>query len=204
MLNLIPLDYDEDRECSTKLLISTISGELARNLAVIIAEDVNTGQMIRCDVIVDVIASLAITTTTRELFLEDAPEDFEVHAFDDQGNMFSSVQGIEFEWSLEEGPTILRFIQFKDSQYETPQHIAELEEENKRGYVVLLEGVKTGTIKVSVGLPQPEYEHIELSEVSLSVIANLIIMPSDTYIMAGDTITFRILNVSLLLVFRRR
>lgn len=69
-------------------------------------------------------------------------------------NMFSSMEGIEFEWTLEAGPsgasTVLRFIRFRDSPYETPGHVGELEEEDRRGYVVLLEGVKTGTAKVSV------------------------------------------------------
>lgn len=68
-------------------------------------------------------------------------------------NMFSSMEGIEFEWTLEAGPkgdsTVLRFIRFSDSPYETPPHVGELEEENRRGYVVLLEGVKTGTARVS-------------------------------------------------------
>lgn len=39
----------------------------------------------RCDVIVDIIKSLAVTTTTRELYMEEAPEMFEVRADDNQG-----------------------------------------------------------------------------------------------------------------------
>lgn len=58
-----------------------------------------------------------------------------------------------FDWSLAcLGPnkklTVLRFMTFKDSPYETPQSIAKLEEENKKGHIVLLEGVKTGSAKV--------------------------------------------------------
>lgn len=45
--------------------------------------------------------------------------------------------------------TVLRFITFKDSPYGTPSTIAALEEANKKGNIVLLEGVKTGTAKVS-------------------------------------------------------
>lgn len=68
-----------------KVEISTVTKEAARNIAVVLAEDVHTRQTLRCDVIVDVINSLSISTTTRELFMEEAPEDFEVKAFDDQG-----------------------------------------------------------------------------------------------------------------------
>lgn len=85
VINLIPLDPDEERGCSTKVVITTVSREFARNIAVVLAEDVSSRQVLRCDVIVDAIASLTITTTTRELFMEEAPETFEVHAFDDQG-----------------------------------------------------------------------------------------------------------------------
>lgn len=44
-----------------------------------------TGFILRCDVIVDIIKSLAVTTTTRELYMEEAPEMFEVRADDNQG-----------------------------------------------------------------------------------------------------------------------
>lgn len=56
----------------------------------VLAEDVNTKQTLRCDVIVDVIYNLQISTTTKELFMEEAPEYFEVSAYDDQGDCVNS------------------------------------------------------------------------------------------------------------------
>ncbi len=44
-----------------------------------------TGQTLRCDVFVDTISRIDITTRTRELLLEEEPERFEVQAFDDEG-----------------------------------------------------------------------------------------------------------------------
>lgn len=41
--------------------------------------------VLRCDVLVDSIHRLEIVTTTRELYVEEAPEEFEVRAYDDQG-----------------------------------------------------------------------------------------------------------------------
>jgi hypothetical protein len=38
-------------------------------------------------VIVDVISALDLVTTTRELYMEEAPEAFEVRAYDDQGSV---------------------------------------------------------------------------------------------------------------------
>lgn len=44
-----------------------------------------SGQILRCDVIIDSLHSIEIVTTTRVLFLEDAPEAFEVVAKNDRG-----------------------------------------------------------------------------------------------------------------------
>ena len=53
---------------------------------------------LRCDVFVDTIHKIEITTTTRELLLEEAPEMFDVRAFDEEGTRLcvslSSVHGV--------------------------------------------------------------------------------------------------------------
>lgn len=43
---------------------------------------------------------------------------------------------------------VLRYITFRDSPYETPPAIDLLENTGKKGYSVLLEGVKSGSAKV--------------------------------------------------------
>lgn len=193
---LTMIDEEPDFGCSTKAVVSPITKDISRNIAVVLAEDVYTKTTLRCDVIVDAIHSLSISTTTRELFMDETPESFEVVAYDDQGNLFSTLEGIEFDWTITSmGPnkdTILRYIPFKMSPYETPHSIDELEEFNKKGYIILLEGVKSGTAKVSVKLPFLEYKHIEPSEVQLMVVANLVLTPSDVYLMPGDSVTFKV------------
>lgn len=68
------------------------------------------------------------------------------------GNQFTSLDGVEFEWSLKvvRTPiyTVLRFIPFKDSSYRTPPDLYELDQKNKQGHMVLVEGVKTGSALV--------------------------------------------------------
>ena len=49
------------------------------------------GRVLRTDVIADTIRSLQIVTKTHELYLEEAPEEFTVRAYDDQGNEFRYV-----------------------------------------------------------------------------------------------------------------
>ena len=43
---------------------------------------------------------IEITTTTTELLLGQSPELLDVIAFDDTGNLFSSLDGLVFDWEL--------------------------------------------------------------------------------------------------------
>ncbi|XP_076279834.1 nucleoporin 210 [Lasioglossum baleicum] len=204
IIQLIPINENVERTCSSAILIQTITRESSRNTAIVLAEDVNTGQFLRCDVIVDAIYSLNLVTTTRELYIEEAPEAFEVRAYDEQGNEFTTLAGVEFVWNIEnadkrvsDGKTannILRFMTYQESQYETPPTVAALDVIDKKGHIVLLEGIKTGTAKVSVRLPHPEYKHVPSIEVELIVIANLIIIPSDITVMAHDSFKYKIMQ----------
>lgn len=45
---------------------------------------------------------------------------------------------------------VLRFMTYEESQYERPASIAALDSIGKRGNIVLIEGVRTGTAKVSI------------------------------------------------------
>ncbi|CAG9865544.1 unnamed protein product [Phyllotreta striolata] len=196
LIGITPLDQNPNEDCSTKVLLFTISKEKARNIAVVLAEDLHSRETLRCDVILDTISELRITTTTRELFMEEAPEHFEVNAYDDQGNEFSTLEGIEFEWNIvtlsSNKQTVLRYITYKDSPYEAPTGIVELEERKKKGHSVLLEGVKSGSAKVTVSLPFNEYKNIPPCEVQLMVVANILITPPEVYVMKGDVAQFNV------------
>ncbi|XP_050315586.1 nuclear pore membrane glycoprotein 210 [Anthonomus grandis grandis] len=200
IIQLTLLSENEELQCSSKVIVSTVTKEAARNIAVVLAEDVHTKQNLRCDVIVDVIHSLAVTTTTKELFMEEAPENFEVKAYDDQGNEFSTLELIEFDWNIIPlGPnkeSVIRYITYRDSPYEIPPGIQPLEDENKKGYSILLEGVKSGSAKITVKLPYPEYKHVETSEVQLMIVANLLLTPAEVYVMPGETVPFKIFYIN--------
>jgi hypothetical protein len=63
------------------------------------------------------------------------------------------LDGVEFNWSLKvlRSPinTVLKFISFKDSSYRTPPDLYDLDQKNRQGHMVLVEGVKTGSVLVS-------------------------------------------------------
>lgn len=89
LIAITPIYEDIDRsECTFKATVTTLSREKRRNTAFVLAEDLATGEVLRCDVILDVIDKLDVLTTTRELYLEEAPETFELWAKDSQGIEF--------------------------------------------------------------------------------------------------------------------
>ncbi|XP_065087811.1 nuclear pore membrane glycoprotein 210 [Ochlerotatus camptorhynchus] len=203
--------YDETNDdCSYRVVVTVINKEKRRNTAIVLAEDLVTGEVLRCDVILDVIDQLGVLTTTRELYLEEAPETFELWALDDQGNAFTTLEGIEFNWQLASHRAVdfrhgdsesawsqvLRFLTFSESKFHVvPKAIERLEQAKVQGYMVLLEGINTGSARVTAKLPYAEYSHVSPVEVNIMVLANLILDPSDVYIMTGDTVNFKVLQL---------
>lgn len=46
-------------------------------------------------------------------------------------------------------------------------------------------------------MPYPEYSHVPIIEVHISVLANIILEPSDVFVLEGDKINFRILQLKM-------
>lgn len=65
----------------------------------------------------------------------------------------------------------------------------------KKGHMILLDGINSGSAKVIVKLPHPEYKEVREVEVDITVLANLIIDPVDVKILVGDSISFRVLQL---------
>ncbi|CAB3380542.1 Hypothetical predicted protein [Cloeon dipterum] len=190
------------RGCSSQAVVSAVTSEVGRHTAIIIAEDINSGEVLRCDVIVDSIASLNIVTTTREIFIEEAPEVFEVQAYDDLGNKFTTLEGFAFEWKVRTvskrvkdsslAPTVIRVLKFEDSHYKTPSaSLGEIERIGLHGSRVLLYGVSTGQAEISVSLAQPQYQNVRPApSVVLAVVANLLLDPLDTLLMPNTKVRY--------------
>lgn len=70
------------------------------------------------------------------------------------------MDGLVFRWTFEGHSTdpetgnepVLRWVQFSDSSYEVKPSIAALETLGYQGHVILIEGLRTGSAKVSVRL----------------------------------------------------
>jgi nuclear pore complex protein Nup210 len=194
---LIQIETVYDHEfCANKVIITAMAKEKTKKTAFVLAENLDTHEVARVDVILDKIHSIAVHTTTRELYLEEAPETFEMVAQDDQGNHFSTLEGVEFNWRIENRQQVLRFLTFSESNYhQVPKEIEKFEAMGKRGHLILLDGINSGTAKVFVRLPHNEYKTVPEVQVDIAVLANLIIEPMEANILVGDSINFKVLQL---------
>uniref|UniRef100_A0A671VZW8 Nucleoporin 210 n=1 Tax=Sparus aurata TaxID=8175 RepID=A0A671VZW8_SPAAU len=199
------LDEDSSKGCSRKAVVQALSTQPSRLTSIIIAEDVVTGQVLRCDAIVDIISEIQIVSTTRELHLEDSPLALRIHALDSEGNTFSTLSGLVFDWTLVKDVDVngfsdsynsLRVLKFSESTYNPPTYISEMERVGKQGDIILVSGLKTGHAKLKAKIQEPLYKDVGAAEVRLLILENIMLSPAhDVYLLAGTSIRYRLLKI---------
>ncbi|KAI8439283.1 hypothetical protein MSG28_013120 [Choristoneura fumiferana] len=100
IIDLEPIYEDSWGHCSRSAKVSVSKTCVPPGSVIILAEEVNSGEILRGDVSIDKISSLKVMSTTWKLYLEEAPEAFEVVAYDELGNKFSTLEGVTFEWTI--------------------------------------------------------------------------------------------------------
>ncbi|XP_041052651.1 nuclear pore membrane glycoprotein 210-like [Carcharodon carcharias] len=197
--------YQNDTECSNTALISVRSTQPTRLTSIIIAEETVTGQVLRCDVMVDIINQIEIVSTTRELYVDDSLLKLTVRALDEEGNTFSSLEGFIFEWSImknedmdniAESPSKIRIMKFSESTYLPPAYIARMEKEGKQGDIILVSGLMTGTANLKTRLQDPIYKNVPAAVIRVIILENIILSPAnDIYLLIGAIIRYRVAKV---------
>uniref|UniRef100_A0A1I8AJS5 Nuclear pore membrane glycoprotein n=1 Tax=Steinernema glaseri TaxID=37863 RepID=A0A1I8AJS5_9BILA len=180
--------------CSSRAVVTAVSKHAEEHSAVIFAQDTQTGTSLSCGVTVDVIKSISITTTTRILHIDAAPAKMVVEAFNREGDRFSNLGDIPFEWNFS-GKEVkpLRIVPFSQSKYEAPEGIQKLENAKKKGFVILVEGHSTGSAKLTAKLSESYFENVNGNSIDLVVVANLILVPSsDVFVIPHSTIRYGI------------
>ncbi|XP_060621976.2 nuclear pore membrane glycoprotein 210 [Anolis sagrei] len=192
----------DDRQCSQKAIVLAKSSQVARLTSIILAEDIFTGQVLRCDAIVDIIHEIHIVSTTKELYLEDSPLQLKIQALDSEGNTFSTLAGLAFEWMVMKGPEMnefsdshnaLRILKFSESTYIPPSYILEMEKVARQGDIVLVSGMKTGSSKLKARIQEPVYKNVPAAEVRLFILENIILNPAyDVYLLVGMSVRYKV------------
>nr|XP_041573643.1 nuclear pore membrane glycoprotein 210-like [Taeniopygia guttata] len=188
--------------CSQRALVQARSSQPTRLTTIISAEDTLTGQVLRCDAIVDLIHGIQVVSTMRELYLEDSPLELKIHALDSEGNTFSTLAGLVFDWTLVKDPepdgfsdshNTLRILKFLESTYIPPSYILEMEKVAKQGDTILVSGIKTESSKLKARLQESIYKNVQPSEVRLLILENIFLNPTyDIYLLVGTSIQYRV------------
>ncbi|KAJ3587076.1 hypothetical protein NHX12_013466 [Muraenolepis orangiensis] len=196
---------DVSRDCSQSAVLQAISTQPTRLTSIILAEDVVTGQVLRCDAIVDIISEIKIVSTTRELHLEDSPLELKIHAGDSEGNTFSTLAGLVFDWTIvkdadldgySDSSNSLRVLKFSESTYTPPGYINEMERAGKQGDIILVSGLKTGHAKLKAKIQESLYKDVGAAEVKLLILENILLSPAhDVYLLAGTSIKYKVQKI---------
>nr|XP_041574619.1 nuclear pore membrane glycoprotein 210 isoform X6 [Taeniopygia guttata] len=192
--------------CSQRALVQARSSQPTRLTTIISAEDTLTGQVLRCDAIVDLIHGIQVVSTSRELYLEDSPLELKIHALDSEGNTFSTLAGLVFDWTVVKDPepdgfsdshNTLRILKFLESTYIPPSYILEMEKVDKQGDTILVSGIKTGSSKLKARLQESIYKNVQPAEVRLLILENIFLNPTyDIYLLVGTSIQYRVEKLS--------
>ncbi|XP_069823220.1 nuclear pore membrane glycoprotein 210 [Dendropsophus ebraccatus] len=195
----------DDRQCSQRAVVQARATHPTRLTSIIFAEDIYTGQVLRCDAIVDIVHDIQIVSTTRELYLEDSPLKLKIQALDSEGNTFSTLAGIAFEWAVVKDSDVdgysdshntLRILKFLESTYVPPAYISEMEKVAKQGDTILVSGMKTGSSKLRARMLEPVYENVTPAEVRLLILENILLYPaSDIYLLVGSSIKYKVQKI---------
>uniref|UniRef100_A0A8D2JFM4 Nucleoporin 210 n=1 Tax=Varanus komodoensis TaxID=61221 RepID=A0A8D2JFM4_VARKO len=199
-----PIEQDND-QCSQRAIVQARSSQGTRLTSIILAEDVSTGQVLRCDAIVDIIHDIHIVSTTKELYLEDSPLQLNIQALDSEGNTFSTLAGLAFEWTVMKDPEIngfsdshnaLRILKFSESTYIPPPYIWGMEKVGKQGDIVLVSGMKTGSSKLKARIQETTYKNVPAAEVRLFILENIILNPAyDLYLLVGMSVQYKVQKI---------
>ncbi|XP_056129550.1 nuclear pore membrane glycoprotein 210 [Lampris incognitus] len=199
------INADRSRGCSQSAVLQALSTQSSRLTSIILAEDVVTGQVLRCDAIVDIISEIQIVSTTRELHLEDSPLELKIHALDSEGNTFSTLAGLVFDWTIVKEADVngftdlynsLRVLKFSESTYTPPGYITEMERVGKQGDIILVSGLKTGHAKLKAKIQEALYKDVGAAEVRLLILENILLSPAhDVYLLAGTSIQYRVQKI---------
>ncbi|KAJ8384181.1 hypothetical protein AAFF_G00207990 [Aldrovandia affinis] len=198
------LDLD-DRQCSQRAVLQARSTQPTRLTSIILAEDILTGQVLRCDAIVDIISEVQIVSTTRELHLEDSPLELKIQALDSEGNTFSTLAGMVFDWTIvkdaettriSDSHNALRVLKFSESTYTPLGYISQMERVGKQGDIILVSGIKTGNAKLKAKIQEVLYKDVSPAEVRLLILENILLNPaSDVYLLVGTSIRYSVLKI---------
>ncbi|KAH1248383.1 Nuclear pore complex protein [Glycine max] len=193
-------EYNSSSKCSTSARIRSIAPYSGRKETAVYAADLQTGIVIRCKVFIDNISRIQIFHNSIKLDLEGLAT-LRVRAFDSEENVFSSLVGLQFMWSLMPEanglPCHLVNVPLKDSPLSDCGGLCgnldiqiKLEDNGVFSDLFVVKGIEIGHEIVSVHLLEPQLKNLA-DEIVLTVAEAMSLdPPSPVFVLVGAVIPY--------------
>jgi len=143
----------------------------------VVARDIGNPSMeLRTEVYLSRVARLEVETRVRRINVDEV-ETLAARAYDEHGNVFSSLEGLQFEWHVRD-PSILRISELSQTVFRLSPARRVLTQAGLHSDLLMLHGVETGITSVSVQLSAHAGQTIKSPEVELKVAENIILVPA--------------------------
>ncbi|XP_045812556.1 nuclear pore complex protein GP210 isoform X2 [Trifolium pratense] len=199
ILSVLP-EYNSSNKCSTSARLRSIAPYSGRKETAVYATDVKTGIVIRCKVFIDNISRIQIFHNSIKLDL-DGLATLHVRAFDSEENVFSSLAGLQFMWSLMPEANGLPYrlvnVPIKDSPLSDCGGLCgdldiqiKLEDDGVFSDLFVVKGIEIGHEIVSVHLLEPQLQNMA-DEILLTVAEAMSLEPpSPVFVLVGAVVPY--------------
>ena len=158
-------------------------------------DQTSRGETLKCEVKVGRITRLEILTTVKSFRVLDNQRLY-AQAFDHEGNVFSSLEGLRFRWQIVRGAESLGLPKLKDSLATLSDVRREIENSNYQSDVILVEGKATGVANVTLKIEEPGYENVPIAWTLIYISEPFALLPSpELYLSVCARFNFRIFKV---------
>lgn len=149
-----------DKDCQNEIYIhSKVQSEYIKKSHVvwIIATDKLTNKKFSCRLGFGSIHSIQITKRFDIIHVSEVVE-INIQGFDENGNLFSSLEGLSFNWSISNGVNIAEYSKLIDEKKVASKYRLNIEKEG-RGFcdIVLLKGISPGVVSIYAGMNEKSY-----------------------------------------------
>ena len=185
----------EGMTCFPEAVLKPISTVESPPVTLITATDLLNQDSLKCEVKLSKIRKLEILTTVKSFRVQDY-QTLIAQAYDEEGNVFSSLEGLRFKWQIVNGNEAMGIPRLKDSLVTSSEARREIENSNYMSDVILVEGKSTGVANISLKIEEPGYENIPVTWTSISISEPFALVPSpQVYLPPRSALDFELYKI---------
>lgn len=148
ILTVEPIADSGNARCASKAFVMVAAPHEYSNTVWITARDKDTGSEVKVESRVADLKRIEILTKIRNVHIENF-EILELIGYDAVGNAFTTLEGMKFEWALEQTSSIASYVSFKDAAMKTTDPRMKLESRGFQTDMSVLIGHLPGHVVVS-------------------------------------------------------